>query len=204
GVGLAFGFAMLTLGRVECHGSDIISYVTGKGAGNNETTFEAMAMQERAKMLRGGAPTREYAPPPKPAVNPGPALEKIRGHLADGDAADAWAGYQKVLTESPSYVLPEPTLINLLTSLQQKQLWPELLDAGRNYLQHYQAQQSGVRLTLASVLIVKEQRPRQALTLLRKLPSQLTPAQANRRDDLTTAAQQQIDAGELEGPSEDW
>ncbi|MCE9548447.1 MAG: hypothetical protein K8T25_23480, partial [Planctomycetia bacterium] len=132
------------------------------------------------------------------------ALDLMATHLAEGHANIAYAIYRKYAGPDGGWPLPDTLLSSLVAGLVQQKMWPECMALLRQVIANYPTQADAARLKLAQMLIEAEQRPRQALAVLRKLPPELPEAQDHRRTQLKSLAEQAIEEGELEVAVEDW
>src|SRR6185312_8373933 len=100
--------------------------------------------------------------------------------------------------------LPEPILLQFAEALRRERMWVELIPLLREIIARFPQHAAGARLKLAHILIEVENRPRQALSVLEKLPPELPETQAVRRRQLQVLAKKAIDEGEMEMAIEEW
>ena len=71
--------------------------------------------------------------------------------------------------ELPEWTLPEADLLALIQSLHEQKLWAESIAPMAEYLALYTQKAALVRLKLAQILVVQQNRPAQALKVLAKI-----------------------------------
>jgi membrane associated rhomboid family serine protease len=197
-VGFPLGVALLKFDVVDCEGWDLLSVWSGKihslpdvveRRKEAETTNQQFVQKQEATLAR----EREAA------------INLIEQHVREGQGAIAYKVYLKHSGSGrAAWQLPDPVLANLLKGVVAAKMWPEAIQLLRQAIANSPALAAGARLKLAQILIQQEQRPRQALAVLGKLPPELPEAHSRRRDELTRLAEQAIDEGSLEMATEDW
>jgi hypothetical protein len=89
--------------------------------------------------------------------------------------------------------------------MHQQRVWEPSIPLLVEILRREPAQRCiGARLRLAEILIHVSDRPRQAMTVLRKLPTDLSQAQMIKRNKLLKAAKSKLADGSIEIEVHDW
>lgn len=197
-VAFPLGFALLKLQVVDCEGWDLLAVMSGKlhtlpDVVEQRQEVEAANEQYEEKQRRKMEQSRAAA------------LELMQHHLREGRGAVAHAVYMKHSGPAgATWQLPDVLFAELLNAVVAEKMWPEAIRLLRRLMTDSPTPASGARLKLAEILIQVENRPRQALAVLSKLPLALTEPQSRRRDKLVRLAEQEIEEGALEMSTEDW
>ncbi len=192
-LGAAVGVVMLRKDWVDCENWDVFSVWTGR---------HTMSREEREELE-----LRE-APAPEPDASPEQreaALRQIRDILAEGGVELALAAHRKMAARFPDWRLAEPDLLRLIQGCLQGGRRADAVPLMVEYLRAYSGRAVPVRLALAQVLLVPQQRPAQARRVLAKLRgAKLTARQLQQRRSLEKRAAAMIEEGALELETEDW
>jgi membrane associated rhomboid family serine protease len=162
-VGAALGFGvgiwMLKSGWVDCENWDFFSVRAGR---------HTMSDAERAR-LDAETPEGKQQEVDRLQMRQERSLADIRRAIREGQPIPAMVIYRRMVHELPGWTIPEPDLLLLIRSLQERKLWSESIPAMQEYLAHYTEKASLVRLKLAQILLVEEKRPRKALKVLSEI-----------------------------------
>ena len=126
-------------------------------------------------------------------------------HLAEGRPRIAYAVFQKTTGDNASrWELPEDDLCRLISGLNQEKMWRESVPLLLQAIGRFPNRQIPFRLHLAKIMAQVEQRPKQALAILAKLPDTLTEDQQQQRKTIEQFANVAIEEGEVELEIKDW
>ena len=153
GVGFPAAILMLKLDWVDCEHWDLFSVWSGRNTMSDLERDEAddkkpARVKQRAKEEQG----RRAA-----------ALQHIHEIVHGGQALFALKAHQRMARELPEWTLPEADLLALIQSLHEQKLWAESIAPMAEYLALYSQKAALVRLKLAQILVVQQNRPAQAL-----------------------------------------
>jgi len=184
-LGAVVGVLMLRQDWVDCENWDVFSVWAGR---------HTMSPEELEALEPGPAPkSREEV------------LHEIHEILAEGRIELALTVHRRMAASQPDWRLPEPDLRRLIQGCLRAGRHADAVTLMVEYLRTYQAQAVAVRLKLAEVLLVDQQRPAQARRVLAKLASwKLTPPQRQRHRMLDKRAAAMQTEGVLDVESEDW
>jgi membrane associated rhomboid family serine protease len=197
-IGMPVGIAMLKLSWVDCEGWDVFAVLAGR-AGSMKTADEIRDDTEqvlaKADERRGQQQLDERAT----------ALGLLQMHLSEGRPRIAYAVFQKNAGDHASgWELPEGDLCRLISGLNQEKMWSESVPLLLQAIGRFPNRQVPMRMHLAKVMAQVEQRPKQALAILSKLPDSLTDAQQQERQVVERFANNAIEEGEVELEIKDW
>jgi membrane associated rhomboid family serine protease len=194
-IGFPIGLLMLKLDWVDCEGWDLINVWKG------QHRKDAIALREEAEALvRETADAKDNQEAERAT-----ALELLRTHLKDGHPEVAYAVFQKTVGASGNpWPLPQAELLALVNFLHQQKKWSESLPLMVDMLKRFSEQTAPARLKLAQILVQVEERPKQALAVLAKLPEQLPPQLDGRRRQIQALAEAAIEDGAVEFDMQDW
>ena len=197
-IGMPVGIAMLKLSWVDCEGWDVFAVLAGK-AGRVKTADEIRG--ETAQVLAKADERREQQQLDERAS----ALGLLQTHLAEGRPRIAYAIFQKTAGEHASrWELPEEDLCRLISGLNREKMWSESVPLLLQAIGRFPSRQIPMRLHLAKIMAQVEQRPKQALAILSKLPDSLTDSQQQERQVVERFANNAIEQGEVELKINDW
>jgi membrane associated rhomboid family serine protease len=193
-LGIAFGVAMLKLGRVECDGWDLFTIVTG--------SYLRSSAARRRRSAESDLP---------PDVSRGDAASsaKAAGFVEQFQVRDdkpgtgagqtALTDYEQSVKSSTSGQLSESELLRHADRMCGSGFENEAVPLLEEYLRRFERRADLVRLKLAELVIKTQQRPRYGLRLLEALPDgPLKPRYENLRQALTRHATAMIEDGVLE------
>jgi len=184
-LGAVVGVLMLRQDWVDCENWDVFSVWAGR---------HTMSPEELEALEPGPIPkSREEV------------LHEIHEVLAEGRVELALTVHRRMAGSLPDWRLPEPDLRRLIQGCLRTKRRADAVTLMVEYLRTYQEQAVAVRLKLAEVLLVDEQRPAQARRVLAKLADErLTPPQRQRRRLLDKRAGAMVAEGALDIETEDW
>lgn len=190
-IGMPLGLLMVQRDWVDCEGWDLINVWRGR---EHEAAQEARARQKREENTE-----------PSPARQRAMVLQTIDQALTDGHHVAATAIFAKhVGLLGQGAQLNDRQLRKLVEAMHQQKHWHDSLPLMVQLLQRGLDSTGRIRLTLAQILIQVENRPQQAIAVLRKTPMDLDEKLTQRKQKLLAAAQQMVDAGNVELDLEDW
>ncbi|HUT88643.1 MAG TPA: rhomboid family intramembrane serine protease [Thermoguttaceae bacterium] len=184
-LGAVVGVVMLRQDWVDCENWDVFSVWAGRNTMSPEE-LEAL----------------EPGPTPKSREE---VLQEIHEILAEGRFELALTVHRRMAASLPDWRLPEPDLRRLIQGCLRTRRHADAVALMVDYLRTYRDQAAAVRLKLAEVLLVHDERPGQARRVLAKLADdKLTPQQRHRRRLLDKRATAMLDEGALDVETEDW
>lgn len=184
-LGAVVGVVMLRQDWVDCENWDVFSVWSGR---------HTMLPEELEALEPGPTPqSREEV------------LQQIHEVLAEGRVELALTVHRRMAASLPDWRLPEPDLRRLIQGCLRTRRHADAVTLMVDYLRTYRDQGVAVRLKLAEVLLVDDERPGQARRVLAKLADEkLTPQQRQRRRLLDKRAAAMLDEGVLDVETEDW
>lgn len=191
-LGVAAGVVMVRRQWVDCEYWDLFSV----RAGLNHLSREERAARE----AQAHPPTAKEQQQCRQR-----RVEQIRVALDQGQAALALAAHRKMVATDPDWRLPEELLRRLVAGCLQQKMIGETIFLMREYLEQHSEYALAMRLKLAEVLLLQQQRPAQALRVLTKLPlAELTDQHRHYCRQIAHRARAMLDQGALEPEVEDW
>ena len=166
-IGLVVGLVLLKSGQVDCENWDIFSVMAGR---------HTMTSEERAK-LAAAKPKAKREKAKEEHKRKDRTLDEIRWAVSQGNVLPAIMLCKQMRLDFPDWVLPEQDLLNLVQALLDKGMRDESLNAMREYLAHYTAKASMVRLKITHLLIEMKQPAAALKTLDRIIPGELNERQ---------------------------
>ena len=197
-VGAPIGVLLLKMNWVDCEGWDLFA-VLAHTAGTVKSPDEL-----RKETRETFAKTDEmlYA---QVQLEQQSALELLRNHLAENRPRIAYAVFVKTAGKDGSHwELPEKDLLDLIKGLNAEKMFPELVPLLVQAIGRASDHEAPLRLHLAKIMVQVENRPKQALAVLEKLPDTLTDAQRQQRHKIAALAHHAIEEGEVEFEIKDW
>jgi len=202
--GLGVGVLMLKKNWVDCENWDLFAVIQGtygSTAVSDEVDYRGETLESR---LREGArkpsTETENLDPSKAAE----ALEHMRYCLQSGKPTGALTEYRRVLEFDPHQEIAPADLRMLIEALCEARLWNEAGPLLERYVEQ-NPDDDRLRLKLAAILVEIEERPSQALRVLKQLPQHgLDERVSRRRGRIEKRAQQMIDDGVLELEGRRW
>lgn len=195
-VGLPMGVIMLKRGWADCEGWDLFNVMQGT---------ELEASREARLKRREDSDEQDSEPPQTIQERRIEARNLIRRAIVEKQHRIVWALLQKhakLLEEGRQLHVDE--LAGVLTAMQTLALWKESIPLLRQGIARDARRVSLYRLRLAQILLQHEERPRQAMAVLQKLPPQLPEKQLVRRNQIMALARKRVEAGALEVDLEQW
>lgn len=188
--GFVVAIAMLKLDLVDCEQWDVFTVLAGREGQQKERRPDPRKTAERQQLHDA-----ELAA----------AHAQLKNHLTQGRAAEALAVHQRMSGLHSDWQLSLEQLMDVIKGLHREQLWSLSVLPMVEYLRRAPDTAPRVRLKLAQILIVHENRPGRALGLLEKIPADALPGDLQQtRRQLQARAETLYDQGELEVESEDW
>ncbi len=183
--GFGLGIAMIKLGMVDCEQWDIFAVLAGRQGESSEPKLDRKLAAEAASDLESKRRT---------------ALVIFSNHMQEGRAAEAAALHQQMTARlGDDWKLTPAQLLDLIKALHKQELWSLSIAPMFDYLHSADEPVPRVRLKLAQILLVQENRPGRALRVLEKIPPGTLPADLEQlRRRLEARAARQVEAGELE------
>jgi membrane associated rhomboid family serine protease len=183
--GFGLGIAMLKLGLVDCEQWDIFTVLAGRQGEAPESTSELKQTVAAAQDRQARRST---------------ALALFNGHLAEGRTAEAAALHERMSQRlGAEWSLTQDQLLSLIKALHQQEQWSLSVGPMNDYLRASTDPAVRMRLKLAQILLVHENRPGRALRVLEKIPhGSLSPNLEELRLRLARRAEKQLEEGELE------
>jgi membrane associated rhomboid family serine protease len=183
--GFGLGIAMLKLGLVDCEHWDIFAVLAGR---QGETAEPKTSPKEKVAIEQDHQARLSTA------------LALFNTHLAEGRATEAASLHERLSQRlggdwSPS----QEQLLSLIKALHQQELWSLSVGPMNDFLRASTDPATRMRLKLAQILLVHENRPGRALRVLEKIPAAGLPANLEElRVRLARRAEKQLAEGELE------
>ncbi|MBX3411612.1 MAG: rhomboid family intramembrane serine protease [Pirellulales bacterium] len=190
-LGLVVGWVMLKRAMVDCEGWDIINVWHGReGRSTLDDRTPSLTEEQRTQIAAREAES---------------ARQKIVQLVAQRQGRLAALFYQQKARALPGWQLPEAELVELIRAVDHADSYDVAVPILVEYLERFPAKALHVRLKLAQILLATGARPRQALRVLSKLPTEpLSPKlEALRRELISLAKRQEAD-GVMELAVEDW
>ena len=189
GFGFAVGIGLLKLDWVDCEGWDLFNVLRGR---------EQEAQLERRKH-RG---TDDEIPV---KIDPAGSLAHLASMAKSGHAGAVLALYQRLRLQTGNRPLPKSELVQLIAAMHEQKAWTDSVPLMVDVLRMYPENTARVRLRLGQILLLQENRPNQAIRVLKKIaPSELPANLEATRQQMLARADQLRDEGELELQAEDW
>jgi len=182
--GFVLGIAMLKLGLVDCERWDIIAVWAGREGEDphKERDRELAAEAERDRQARRNT-----------------ALALFNSHIEQGRAAEAAALHRQMSERLDDWKATQEQLLCLIKALHKQELWSLSVGPMAEYLERANDSAPRMRLKLAQILLVHENRPGRAVRVLSNIPPNTLPADFERvRRQLEARATKQLEEGELE------
>ena len=166
-IGLVVGLVLLKSGQVNCENWDIFSVWAGR---------HTMSAEERAK-LDAASPKAKREKAKDANKRKDRTLSEIQWAISKGNVLPAIILCKQMRLDFPDWVLPEQDSLQLIQALLDKSMRDEAMNAMQEYLAHYSAKASAVRLKVAHLLIEMKQPVAALKTLDRVIPGELNERQ---------------------------
>ena len=188
--GFLVAVVMLKLSLVDCENWDIFAALGGHEGEEKQPKANPKAKLQQAQRQQSQRDA---------------ALVAFQQYLNENQPAGALALHDKMRQAGGGWQLTQAQLLELIRSLHQQKLWSESVAPMVEYLRAAGDAAPRVRLKLAQILLVHENRPGRALSVLEKIPTgTLDESLEKSRRQIEAQARKQYDAGELEIEGEDW
>ena len=194
-IGVPFGLLFLKMDWVDCEGWDLLS-----------TTFKGTTSKPNKK-------TRQQQNDSVEAETIRESNKRARDRINDS-IVQACAGQHEVaiqIFEKNSQELhggkqlSNAALAKLIEALQNQKQWDAMIPLLVETIERYPTGNTiPVRIKLAQILVQADERPRQAIAVLKKLPSDLPEKQKQRALQIAKLAKKQISDGAIEIDVKDW
>ena len=213
-IGFPIGALMVKQAWVDCEGWDLFNVLRGR---------ETKLIGEQREEARALASGRRDPGPPQPAgqrkkrkkiraddfepteTDPAEVITKSILHaLQEGNVDVALSLYRKQTRLAPHWTAPDQVIANLIQGLHREKRWQESVPFMVDILHRLPDRTAGTRIKLAQIMLQVENRPRQALRLLDKLPTDLADRHRKQARALRNAADKAASAGDVELFVEDW
>jgi hypothetical protein len=107
--------------------------------------------------------------------------------------------------DNENWQLPDDDVLRLITAFHEQQQWSQSIPPMVEYLRRGGQREVQVRLKLAQILLQYENRPQQALAVLKKVEiSSMTEKQRDVFERLQAKAQEMCEEDPYELAGEDW
>jgi hypothetical protein len=200
GIGFPLGFVLLKMKWVRCENWDLINVL--KGTAGGKTIYE---LREEAKDALENLSKPESEEPHVAAEEQSAALVLLRSHLDEGRPQVAYAVFRNTAGEDGrGWEPPQKELLALIRGMHHEKMWSQSIPLLLQVLRRFPDSSAAVRLKLAQILVQTEHRPKQALAVLSRLPSDLSPAHQQRRAQIEQLAHARIEEGDLELEIHNW
>jgi membrane associated rhomboid family serine protease len=169
-LGLTVGIVMLKRKWVDCENWDLFSVWKGTHyktiSERDEDVREELHRDQRQaeaeqkqRQLTESEQRKEHG------------LAEIRRLTSQGDPGGAFVVHVQLANGVAGWQIPERELLGIIGGYHRKEMWSESIPAMVEYLRLYLERDTQVRLKLAQILVLQEQRPAQALRVLEPLNS---------------------------------
>ena len=196
-IGAPIGLVMLKQDWVDCEGWDFISvYVHGEtGKTKKAKTRRSVADAQQAKQARNENQQQQVT-----------ASVEIERAARNGQYAAAIALFKKQETDlHGGKKLSDQALLALSKAMQSEKQWHDLVPILLEILRRFPPEKTtAYRIKLAQILVQIEERPRQAVAVLKKLPSTLPDERKKQVAKIVHVAKQQVADGAVEIEIHDW
>ncbi len=190
--GFAVAIVLLKLGVVDCENWDIFAVLGGR-EGEEAKKPAKDDLKQAAQKLKNRQSMRTTA------------LAQFVHHLNAGQPAEALALHETMSRKDEQWQLSQPQRLELVKALHKRRLWSQSIGPMVEFVRSAPDCAPRVRLKLAQILLVHEQRPGRALAVLEKIPSDaLTGELEKARRQLEAQARKRYEEGEIEIDTEDW
>ncbi|MCA9196979.1 MAG: rhomboid family intramembrane serine protease [Planctomycetales bacterium] len=194
--GIPVGLVMLRRNWVDCEGWDLFSTYFGDGPKESasETRRAAKDAAEAKKAKQQNQHHRQQV------------LETIQSALDQKNAVVALKLVRNAHDElQQGKQMPDKMLVSVATLFQQQKQWNESIPYLIEILRRFPAAQTvTTRVRLAQILIQADERPRQAMSVLDKLPQPIPESLKSKVAQIRKIAETQIAAGAIEIELHDW
>lgn len=194
-VGVPIGLFMLKREMVDCEGWDFLTIYCGGGEQNRSASRRGQRDAEQAKEARAASAERKSR-----------LLEAISQAVEQRNLDIAVQLTLSRMDElQQGKLLPDRALIGVASSLQQKKRWSESIPFLVEMLRRFSDEKTiPTRLKLAQILVQADERPRQAIAVLKKLPPSTPDAEKAKAKQIARIAHKQMKEGAIEIEIHDW
>ncbi len=200
--GFAIAIAMLKLDWVDCENWDVFAVFAGREGEEVEKRPKMSREQKsRAKQAAAEAAAEQESVEAKRAL----AVKQFVHHVQHGNGMEALAVHVRMRHADSEWELTQQQRMALIKVLQKQKLWSESVAPMAEFVRDAPDGAPRVRLKLAQVLLVQENRPGRALDALSAIaPGDLPPELEKMRQKLETVAKKRYEEGELEIETDEW
>jgi membrane associated rhomboid family serine protease len=195
-LGIPIGIIMLKTGWVDCEGWDLFSAYSARGPIQQPrvTRRDIQDIEEQKRVKAEQDQKRQQL------------FRSIHAAIQSGQSAAAIALFHRHQDElHHGKLLPNNLLAAMSKVMQQEKRWGNVIPLLVEMLARLSTEQAiPVRLRLAQILVQAEERPRQALAVLQKLPPSINDQQRQRANQIASLAKRQIADGSVEIDIQDW
>ncbi len=215
--GFAVGFAMLKLDMVDCEGWDILSVWQGKtevklisemdgpattnadaALNNHAANFAGAAAGVAAQAIDNSESNTHLGMSPEPA-DVEIAREKMQQALLHGELELALKIHHQMSQIVSDWQLNREELTGIVRLMHARKLWDESVPFMEEYVAKIPDTSGRVRLKLAQIYILQQERPQKGLALLKQIrPGGLEKEVVQTRENLMIKAKGMIESGTLE------
>ena len=203
-MGLGVGVLMLKRKWVDCENWDIIAVMQGtygSTAVSDEVDYRGETLESRIREGSRKPSIETENLDPSKAVE---ALEHMRYCLQSGKPSGALTEYRRVVEFAPQQEIAPADMRVLIEGLCEARMWSEAGPLLEQFVEE-NPDDHRLRLKLAAILVEIEERPSQAMRVLKQLPRHgLDERLSRRRGRIETLAQKMIDDGVLELEGRRW
>lgn len=163
-MGLGIGIVMLKMKWVDCEGWDLFSVWKGSNVKTiAERDAEAWEELEKEKKVEQQAAQMSFE------------QQLARGHhevtrrLEEGDPSGAYMIHVRLSESVPGWEIGQRELQTIIRDYHRRKMWSQSVPAMVEYLHRFHDREIPLRLKLAQILVLEQQRPAQAIQVLSKL-----------------------------------
>ncbi|MCA9216656.1 MAG: rhomboid family intramembrane serine protease [Planctomycetales bacterium] len=195
-LGIPIGLAMLQKEIVDCEGWDFVSiYFKGGPQKRDRASRRAQADAQEANESRAQTKKRRER-----------LIESITDAIDQGNVEVAVQITLKSMDDFDSgKSLPDRVLVAIASALQKQKRWADAVPFLVEMIRRFPAHKTiPTRLKLAQILVQADERPRQAIAVLKKLPPNSPDSAKSKARQIAKIAKQQLDDGAIEVEIHDW
>lgn len=195
-IGVPFGLLLLKMNWVDCEGWDLLSIYI-KGAQGKP--------RQDSKRQRKDAVERETQRETNKR-----ARDRINASIVEACQAEQHDAAIQIFRKHSQELhagkqLTDQALTRLADSFQKQKQWSDVIPLLVEIVDRFSAEKTiPTRIKLAQILVQADERPRQAIAVLKKLPRDLPEKQRQRVSQIVNLAKKQIQDGAIEIDVMDW
>jgi hypothetical protein len=171
-VGLIAGVVMLKLGWVDCDDEDLFALF--RDAFGKKKKKKKLSRREKSKREE----EHEHAQLARKR-DIDLAWKSIDTHYAAGNVDAALAVYTKLRRREPNERWTETRLLKIIKHFMEARDWNRVIEFSEEYLNHFRARETAIRINLAKIYVVEKELPRKALKVLTPIDRSSLTAQQN-------------------------